>query len=62
MDYSSIDARGIWSGDALALEDFGRVFAFDCGACEVTFKAAYGWTQAALDRALDKAFPNTPRN
>ena len=55
--FRQIDARGIWAGDAKALDVFALAFAFDCGGDTETWHSVYGWTPAALEQALDRTFP-----
>lgn len=53
-----IDARGIWRGEAPALDQFGRAWAIDCGACSNIFARAYGWRPEAVEQAAGLAFPD----
>lgn len=47
-----IDARGIWRGDANALDCLALAWGIDCAGSDKRFLRAYGWTQEALDKAL----------
>lgn len=47
-----IDARGIWGGEAEALDCFGLAYAIDCNGSDAKFLRIYGWTQESLDCAL----------
>lgn len=47
-----IDARGVWRGDAAALDTMALAWGLDCQGDDSRFRRAYGWTQESLDKAL----------
>lgn len=55
MAYRQIDIRGIFRGNARALDTLHKAWGIDCSGQDDIFLRVYGWQQSSLDRALSMA-------